>query len=416
MPLFVLAGTWKDLWSENLIDVIPTPKLVEMIIFGLNTASTRDLVLKYLPREQKGLTDYNKKKEALRRALCEELGISNSFYRALKASGGAHKYQQLMSANRWDELDFNMFPSRALEALNKVSKKDGRTIVQRHGIEDAFASWLYSRDSVNFTGYPYELILKVRERRTLSAVDRALVNKQYEELKKKINNSGKGTGVLPVIDTSGSMFIYRVPNSEAMAIDVALSLGILLSDSLEGPFNRHFIGFSTTSTLQSLEGADFYSMATGLLSNRNRWMGSTNFASVIDLLVDLRNNNPEIPVSEFPTSLVVISDMQFNPTAKKNYFGSNTREEDNSSVAQARLDEVGLGHIQLIWWYVAPDRGGKPSHKYEDNRAYISGYDGSVVNVITGLEQKSAGRGKSDLTSEQLMIEALSQELYLLVD
>ena len=43
-------------------------------------------------------------------------------------------------------------------------------------------------------------------------------------------------------------------------------------------------------------------------------MGGTNFLSVIKRIVEIRKNNPSIPLEDYPQTLLVVSDMQFNPT------------------------------------------------------------------------------------------------------
>ena len=40
-------------------------------------------------------------------------------------------------------------------------------------------------------------------------------------------------------------------------------------------------------------------------------MGSTNFQSVVDEIVRIRKSNPNIPLEDYPSTLLVVSDMQF---------------------------------------------------------------------------------------------------------
>ena len=135
--------------------------------------------------------------------------------------------------------------------------------------------------------------------------------------------------------------------------------------------------------------------------------GSTNFQSVVDEIVRVRKANPAIPISEFPETLLVVSDMQFDKA------GKNTKT--NYEVMMKKLSNVGLGNIKVIWWQVS-GRSEKnvPSKFDDDGVTLISGFDPAIISLILGGEKSKVDEvtGKTRaLTPYENMMKALDQEV-----
>jgi hypothetical protein len=99
---------------------------------------------------------------------------------------------------------------------------------------------------------------------------------------------------------------------------------------------------------------------------------------VIDLLVNVRKQNPEIPVSEYPETIIVISDMQFNAT--------NGNASTNYETAMNKLNAVGLQKTRIIWWYVNGAAKDFPSQMDDKGVYMIGGFDPVNIKALMGLD------------------------------
>ena len=147
------------------------------------------------------------------------------------------------------------------------------------------------------------------------------------------------------IDTSGSMLDYISDKSNLTASDVAISLGIYFSTLNEGAFHKNVIMFDSTSTVKQLNGT-FSEMYESILTSPTAW-GSTNFMSVVDEIVRIRKYNPNIPLSDYPDTLLIVSDMQFN------YCGDTTTNYEKMKDKLYKVfPQEFVDNMKFIWWQV----------------------------------------------------------------
>ena len=405
MWLIPVTGTWKDLWHEDLIHVLDRQKVYDLIKRGMEDDFNAPLIAKYLPKIRSKSQSFNDRHKALNKfalGLCEYLGWTGKEYRQFKAAGEAHKFQQLMSAGLWEELDFARISGKALFQLVNKKGKDGKTTLERHQLENRFLEWIKTQKTDKFTGYVYELFKTVSP--GMSIVQKYTVDKQFDgliELATK-DQGGISGNVWCALDTSGSM-TCQVANA-VTAYDICVSLGIYFSTLNEGSFKDHVIMFDNVSTVLKLSGS-FSDKAMQIQRASTAW-GSTNFQSVIDEIVRVRKSNPKVPISDFPDTLIVVSDMQFNPVG-----GS---ADTNYQEAMKKLAKVGLPKMKIVWWWVTGRAADFPSTIEDEGVTMIGGFDGSVVSLILGGEQtivdESTGKVRQ-LNAYENMLKALDQEV-----
>lgn len=422
--LLPFVGSWKDMWTIMYYDMeYGSSKLNQFAIYsiiadGLVSEFTADLAKKYLPRirsTKKCKTPWAKTTNALAKGFVAFLnasltdGFDYQDYRELKTEGGAHKFQQLITAGRYDEINFKGIPGKAL--LNMVTGK----FLSNHGLSDKYTEWIKSQPVAKFNGYPYELGMKLKKPyarpAALSPAAKITIDKQFESLiqtAKKDQGAIKGN-VWCAIDTSGSMTCQISGKSALTAYDVCASLGIFFSTLNEGAFHKNVIMFDSTSRVLQLKGS-FSEMWDQLPRDA---MGSTNFQSVIDEIVRVRNSNPNIPLDEYPTTLLVVSDMQFNPT--RGYYGSD--EKSNWEEAQMKLRSVFpkefVDTFKVIWWNVNGRYGNDMPSTLDDGGTYFfSGFDGSVISFLLGGEPVKEGEKPRVPSMEEIIDTALSQEIF----
>lgn len=416
--LVPLVGCWHDLWydspSTKVFNYPDTQVVYQLIQQGLQSQVHRGLIAKYLPKirsASKVQSDRHRRLNAFAKGLCQFMGWSERTYRKFKSNpeNTAHLFQRQMCSNMWKHIDFNKVPGRALlKGMNAFDSHCGAKL----------ESWLLSKADVNFTGYPYEL-LKSYEADKTNKSKKLLVNAQFENLL-KLGKDGVSeqlrSGVWCALDTSGSMTTI-IDGKKLSAYDVCVSLGIYFSSFIEGEFKDNVIMFDSTSRTLKLTGK-FTDKVDQIPANS---MGSTNFQSVIDEIVRVRKQNPNVPVSEYPQTLLVVSDMQFNP-AESQYAFVNGRyivlpgvsEKTNYETAMAKLQAVGLPKINIIWWNVSNYGKDVPNKMNDEGVTLLSGFDPSVISLVLGGEVTEVVNGEvvtRKATPLEQMDKALDQEI-----
>lgn len=419
LPLFIAAGSWKDVitmmnldlqfhgWKGKKLDWTFFGKVIKA---GLLNPGTSQLVRKYLPTirtDAKCRTLESQADTLIGRWLAkqffpeDEKFVAYKKYRQLKSKGTAHKWQQLISKEMYNELNFDSIAGRALALLV------GSKFLQNHGLVDKYSEWIKAKPVAKFTGFVFELFKPLGNGYNLRHIEdykEATINAQFAQLV-KTGKEGVNTnsGLLVVRDTSCSMTSQAVGCSMS-SYDVAKSMALYFSEFLTGPFANSFAEFANTCTLQQWKGrtpVDKY------LNDRCEAYGGTNFQSVIDLFIQLRRQG--VPEKDFPTGILCVSDGEFNRC------GTNTSTNFNTAIRKLRnagFTKEYVDNFKIILWDIPNSYYGKSVTKFEDfadapNFFYLSGYDpSSVAFIMEGKECKVTPRNAAEL-----METALDQEL-----
>ena len=418
-----IVGSWKDLWVLlTMDDTLDKEKFFKTILLGISSKSHKDLVKKYMPRIRSNKvcsTDWAKKTNKLAKEFANFAGLSMKDYREFKSTGKAHAFQRVICSRNYDEINWNTIPGKAL--LNLVNGD----FLKNHGLTESYIKWLEKQPSVNFNGYVYELAKKLPKyshNAKISDVQKFTIDKQFDNLINVAEKDGTAINgnVLCALDTSGSMTtpIYGVPN--LTSYDVCISLGIYFSSLNKGEFHNTVAMFDDTSRLKKLKSESFTDKWYEIMREEVAW-GGTNFLSVIKMLVDTRKYHPEIPLEDFPQTLIVISDMQFNPTGRYNmsYDRENTNNEEMKSMLSEVFPEEWVNNFKAIWWYCANREGSShdiPATMDMGGQYVFSGFDGSIISLILGGDNIDEKTGEvKQLSMEESVHKALSQEILTLV-
>jgi hypothetical protein len=409
-----IVGSWKDLWydsaSSGYYHYVTPKEVYKLVETGLADSYNRALIAKYLPRIRSKSNIKNDRHRRLNKwalGLCKHLGWSQMDYRKFKSNpeNNAHLFQRFMCNNYWEQIDFKAIPGKALFNLVSRTGRDGKTSFQRHNVEEKYIKWLYTQPTVKFTGYVYDLFKSVNKKlHSIKIAEKVTYDKQFDgliELAKADKTEGLNGNVFCALDTSGSM--SSMVNENTSAYEVCISLGIYFSALNEGAFKDHVIMFDNDSRILKLAGT-FTERVQQIQSENTAW-GTTNFTSVIDLIVKIRKEHPNIPLEEYPETILVVSDLQFDPS------GSN---ETNYETAVRKLKAVGINNVKFVWWQVT-GRSKQVPNKFNDKGVtMISGFDGSSLSLILGGQQDTidAVTGeKRQLNPYENMIKMLDQEL-----
>jgi Domain of unknown function (DUF2828) len=426
----VNLGSWQDLWHRDLgcWMINKDPNVIKFIIdqlyIRIATENQNDLCLKYLPRH-KSISNIKKRSPGtatlnfhiarnnilyiISHTLNIEFGASFTVKDLMKwkASGTLHTWQQHISNKNFNGIDFNRLPGKVLQWITK--DKDGSSFLSRHNLEEKYIKWLDSKDTINNTSYIYELvkpiIVSYKGYNTTSRVNKITeytVEKQIAGMLSKVEKSA--LNVMPVIDTSGSMNCEVHRNTSAL--DICLSLGVYFSMIQYGSFKDHIISFDTKSKFIKLQGS--YIDRLKDILGRQDFMGSTNFQSVINLVLQTRKNNPNIPIEDYPDVYLVISDMQFDV--------NSNRSQTNHQEAVAKLIEVGLKEPLFIWYNVSPyGNDNFQNHKDDSGVINMSGFDPSALNRLLSQDfqlkfEDENNKSIKEITPLEGMFASLNQE------
>lgn len=336
---------------------------------------TPSLLAKWLPSENASAVKTKKMGNIIR----EYLGMTHREYRKTLSilREKINLLERLMSANRWDEIEFDKIPSKAgLIYKNAFARRD--IIAKKY---EAFAKSEDTKVNAS-TLYPYDVVHKAVEGtrgwgysfRDMSATDRAMVEKYWENLPDYLE--GKSCKMMCVVDTSGSM-----TGSEASApINVAIGLGMYCAERIGGPFKNHYISFSSRPQLIKIEGVDFV--------DKVRRIYKTNLCENTDLVKTFRMLK-EIALTakpeDIPETIVVISDMQIDCGSR--FYGSNVATEMESM--RREWEKAGLKMPKLVYWNVEA-RGAANFLDDGPNVTYVSGCSPvifqQVISGVTGYE------------------------------
>jgi hypothetical protein len=425
-----LVGSWKDLWTIMFYDIKENIKCInqkaifEVIAQGLLCDTHVDLIKKYMPRiksQSKCKTEWTQITNDLAKAFATHMGISYKEYNKMKASGTAHDFQKLICSGNYKELKWNHIPGRALNLL--VTSK----FLSNHGLRDNYTQWILNQPVAKFTGYVFELAKKLREAmggrsayyyrpnsRNLSVEVKHTLDAQFKGLVDKARADGKITeNVWCCLDTSGSMNQPVKGLKDVFCSDVATSLALFFSELNTGAFHNKVIMFDDVSTPYDIKSDSFCEKVLELPSVG---CGGTNFQSAIDEIIKIRKAHPEIPLEQYPTTILVVSDMQFNPAGG---WRSRRSEPTNYEYSKQSLKTVFpaefVDSMKFIWWDCA-SRYGNTDYEgsaIEAGCTFFSGFDGSIISMLLGEDKvidEKTGKARN-LTAEEIVGKALSQEI-----
>lgn len=435
--LWVLAvvGSWKDMWTimhydiEYGVNTIDRTKVYDVIGQGLLCNAHVELVKKFMPRIKsmsKCNTEWTKNTNMFAKEFAKYMELSYQDYNKLKASGTAHTFQKLICSQKYDELKWNMIPGRALNLL--VTSK----FLTNHDLKENYTKWILEQPVAKFTGYAFELSKKLRQgnyigwynsNKEIPIEIKHTLDAQFNQLIETAKANGKITqNVWVGLDTSGSMNCSVAGLKDTSCSDIATSLALFFASMNTGAFHNKIIMFDDTSTPFDMKGESFCDRITTL---PRVGCGGTNFQSIVDEIIKIRKENPNIPLEEYPTTILVVSDMQFNPTSYRWLYEHDSRadrEELNYEYSKNALKTVFpsdfVDNMKFIWWDCASKHTDYEGKATDTNCMFVSGFDGSIMNMLLNEDSVIDESTKEirKLTAEEMVEKALSQEILTYVN
>lgn len=295
-----------------------------------------------------------------------------------------------MCTNNWETINYEHVPSLAMTRYGSAFSR--HTAGKFTGYIQALRE---GKTKIN-TGaiYPYDVT------KALDSNDAA------EELWKSLPNYLKDNTerILPLVDVSGSM--SSPCGGSLRCIDVAISLGLYISERNDGSYKDHFITFSEQPELVHL---------TGSLKHRydqmscSHWGMNTNLEAVYELILKqavLHN----IPQSEMPTQILILSDMEFDEATTKSLYNPRFPAQIErlwSPTAQEMItllfSDAGYAVPNVVYWNLQSRSSNLPASFNETGVALISGFSPAIMtSLLNG----------SEMTPLSIMMKTINTERY----
>ena len=288
-----------------------------------------------------------------------------------------------MCAKDWESIDYSKLPSLASSRYQKSFVKNDTERYDK-----------YKKDLIDGTAkvnagavYPYDIIKSINQ-----GGDTIVSEKQWESLPNWMEDSNER--ILPVVDVSGSMRCPAGGNDNLSCMDVAISLGMYISERNEGNFKDAFVTFSNNPQLQYLTG--------GLKERLNKlrrsdWGMSTDLEAVFNLILN-QAKTYNIPQDKMPTKIMILSDMQFNQATRSD-LGSQ-------SMIESMYEVAGYKKPDIIYWNLNARGSNFPVEFNKNGTALVSGFSPSILKPLLS--------GKN-MTPESIMMDTVNDERYSLI-
>lgn len=361
IPFVAEFGRWDDLLSllgtpceKNALKLIK--KQLETDLEAMDMGDETSLLAKWLP----SVNASNAQTVAYAKKIARFLGMTDATYRKTLVKLRSHIRIIENSLREKDyTFDYSKQPSKAMFKYRKAFyRNDG----ERYG---EFLNKVARGEAQLHTGTltPYEII-KPFFCQNVSDQEAAAIDATWNAQEDFTGDEN----ALVVIDGSGSMYNYGDP----MPITVALSLGIYFAERNVGSFRNHFITFSEKPQLVEIKGETILEKVR-YCHNYNE-VANTNIQKVFELILNAAVKN-QVPQSEMPATLYIISDMEFDRC---------TRGADLTNFEYTRkiFAEAGYQLPKVVFWNVQSRNQQQPVTQDEQGVALVSGCSPRIFNML----------------------------------
>jgi hypothetical protein len=375
-------GRWDDLFTYS--DPINRKAALRMYADALMNGD--GLAAKWAPRlasSKKAVTAGKQQKLRNGNELRKFMMLSPKEYRQILV-GSTRVVESLMCAKQWNEINFSHVPSLASARYQKAFGKNAADMYSAYirelqkPQEDRDPKVKINAGAV----YPYDVVKSVRNG------NEAVANAQFDALPNYVGD----TKIMPMVDVSGSMGSLLAGGMSAM--DVAISLGLYLSDRTTSDFKNMFITFTSNASIQTLKGT---------LSQKMRQMQGavgydTNLASAFDALLNTAKKGNVSP-ENMPDYVLILSDMQFND--------HSIRGTDATALQMAREKYRAAGYKcpSIIFWNLTARADNTPVKTNDQGVALVSGFSPAIMASVLGADPE-------EFTPFAMMLKTIMNDRY----
>lgn len=369
-------GRWSDVLP--LLDTKLSDETLSLISKALEGGDA--LCAKWLPRGN-GKNTNNKRWAKIIRNF---LKLDPKSYRKLIVNL-SDTVEQKMCSNEFSEINYSHVPSKA---MSDYMKAFGRRDYERFS---KFLDSVSKGEATINSGaiYPYDVTKNMRYG------DKSGADVQWNSLPNYMEDNVER--VIPMVDVSGSMNCPAGKTNSVTCLDIAISLGLYISERNEGAFKDAFLTFSERPELQITKGklSERYSQM-----NSSDWGMNTNLTSAFTTMLDsaVKNN---VPTNEMPTVILILSDMEFDSCASRGYSLSAME------MIKEKYETAGYTMPKVTFWNInSRNDKNKPAQHNDKGVALVSGFSPAILKTLL------SGVFVPELTPYEMMMEVLNDDRY----
>jgi hypothetical protein len=293
-----------------------------------------------------------------------------------------------MCANDWDNINFSHVPSVAARLYKKAFNRHTPAfaeyvtkLVSGDKTVKVNANAIFPHDVIKGIASPYVKFDKTETDHVIS---------QWEALPNYVGDAS----IMPIVDVSGSMTCPAGKNTNVRCLDVALGLGLYLADKNKGVFKDTFLTFSDKPELVTLKGNIVQKLEQ---MSKSDWEMSTNLNAAMKKILDVAVKG-NVPQSDMPKMLLILSDMQFNQCAR---FDDSAME-----MIERKFADAGYTVPQIVFWNLnASDN--VPVKADKSGAALVSGFSPSIMTSLLAADL-------DQFTPEGIMLKTVMSDRYSL--
>jgi hypothetical protein len=390
-------GSWKDVlyfmskiyknrvYSDTFESKLFAEKLIEDKINYDNNEPV-SLCAKWCPSEK---SKYQKKYNIYNKILYDTLDLTdkadiinkNEYFRKKYLTPLRNKIdivETKMCKTDWENINYENVPSIASKKYRNAFMKND---------EERYLQYLSNVSKgiqkINVTGIlPHELVNYYLEDESRE-LDLTIEN-QWKTILDDMKNGELFNDLIAVVDVSGSMF---GASNGSIPAQVAIALGLLISNCCTGSFKNTVITFHSTPTFHKVTGTTLKEQVESI---RNAdWGYNTNFEKIADLIIDCGKNN-KLENKEMPKKLVVLSDMQFDEAIREDYDSDKTELELLYNTFSNKFTKNNYDVPKMIYWNLNADNSKSfPVNSKVKNTAIISGFSEQLLKIFMTYDEFS---------------------------
>jgi hypothetical protein len=348
---------------------------VEDAALGMFAAALRAgdaLAAKWAPRE-------GKSKSAHANLLRNRLGLDWKQYRKLLA-GLSTTVEQRMCAGEWSGINYSHVPSQAAYKYRKAFRKKDEARYNEYLAKLAAGDVSVKVNAAAV--FPHQIVQQVMN--NLYGSPDALLEAQWKALPNYVQ---EGASFIPVVDVSGSM------SGEPM--NVAVALGLYLSERNVGPFKDAMITFSERPEFQLRQEATLNDRVRATM--QMPWGMNTNLEAVFKMIL-AKAKAAKLKPEELPNSILILSDMQFDQCVR-------SPSDSALDMISRMYQEAGYNKPQVVFWNLRTSSG-VPAKRNSQGVSLVSGFSPSIMKTLL------TGVNTPEPTPYETMLDTLNQERY----
>ena len=270
-------------------------------------------------------------------------------------------------------------------ASARYQKAFGRNATEKYKTYLAELSKPDSKEKINAGAvYPYDVCKSVMNGNAKAA------DAQWKALPNYVGDAS----ILPMIDVSASMGSFgRSIRGGPCPMEVAVSLGLYLSEKNTSDFKDMFLTFSGEPKMQSVTG-NLSSRINNIM--RSNWGYNTNLHKAFDEILHVASKG-KVSQEDMPEILLILSDMQFDQCTN---FDDSAQE-----MIKRKYNKKGYEVPRIVFWNLSPCGDNSPV-KFDDRGVcHVSGFSPAIMKSVLADDL-------DDFTPYNVMLKTLNVERY----